>query len=129
MPQDAVAGPGTFVRMYFTAVGHGMSPVMFRYAHINFFPDQELEELTDSLHGLVIVCPSDETFGDVDGNGFINVSDIVFLIQFVFAFGDRPQPIVLIGDADCSGFVNVSDIVHLIGFVFGDGPPPCNPCD
>jgi hypothetical protein len=66
--------------------------------------------------------------GDADNNSLINVSDITYDIQFVFADGPAPVPIEEAGDADCSGNVNVSDIVYLIDFVFGTGSAPvCNP--
>jgi hypothetical protein len=71
------------------------------------------------------ICSSDWIRGDADNNGSVNVSDVVFLIQYVFATGDPPQPELAVGDVDCSGAVNVSDIVYLISYVFADGPPPC----
>jgi hypothetical protein len=63
--------------------------------------------------------------GDVDGNEVVNVSDIVYLISFVFGDGPAPDPMEA-GDVDCNTFVNVSDIVYLISFVFGDGYDPCD---
>jgi hypothetical protein len=65
--------------------------------------------------------------GDVTTDGNVNVSDVVFLIAFVFGDGSAPEPIS-IGDVDCNGSVNVSDVVYLINFVFGDGPEPCAAC-
>jgi hypothetical protein len=66
--------------------------------------------------------------GDADANGNVNVSDIVYLIDYVFADGPEPIPHMLAGDVDCNETVNVSDVVYLIAFVFGDGPPPCDGC-
>jgi hypothetical protein len=65
--------------------------------------------------------------GDIDANSTINVSDIVQLINFVFAGGTPPDPVET-GDLDCNGSVNVSDVVSLIAFIFGDGEPPCASC-
>jgi hypothetical protein len=67
------------------------------------------------------------TCGDVDVNGTVNVSDVVYLISFVFGTGGPPRPLAA-GDVDCNGSVNVSDVVYLIEFVFGDGPEPCAAC-
>jgi hypothetical protein len=64
--------------------------------------------------------------GDVDANGSVNVSDVVFLINFVFGTGPAPSP-MSVGDVDCNGSVNVSDVVYLINFVFGSGFDPCDP--
>jgi hypothetical protein len=63
--------------------------------------------------------------GDADGNDVVNVSDIVWMINFVFGEGPAPDP-EQAGDVDCNGSVNVSDIVYLINFVFGEGFPPCD---
>jgi hypothetical protein len=63
--------------------------------------------------------------GDADGNEVLNVSDIVYLIQFVFGTGNPPTPFALCsGDADVNCVVNVSDIVYMIQFVFGTGSAP-----
>jgi hypothetical protein len=125
-PGTYVSGPGTLVHIGFTAVGHGISPVMFRWAKLDGL-DQQIP-LSDSLHGLVIVCPTDETFGDCDNNGVVNIADVVFLIAYIFGGGPHPIPITLLGDVDCNGFVNISDAVYLIAWIFGGGPAPCNPC-
>jgi hypothetical protein len=70
-----------------------------------------------------VVEPSTYIVGDADGDGVINVSDIVYLINFVFAEGPAPEPEAA-GDVDCNGTVNVSDVVVLIQYVFGEGPTP-----
>jgi hypothetical protein len=62
--------------------------------------------------------------GDADGDGNINVSDVVFLIDFVFDDGTAPFPLER-GDVNCDDKCNVTDIVYLIAFIFGDGLPPC----
>jgi hypothetical protein len=74
----------------------------------------------------LLCCDCDWDPGDCDYNGNINVSDVVWLIQYVFAEGNPPVPVPEAGDATCDGTINVSDIVALIQFVFADGePPPC----
>jgi hypothetical protein len=65
--------------------------------------------------------------GDADANGFVNISDAVYLINYIFAGGPAPCPEVA-GDADCNGFVNISDAVYLINYIFGGGPEPCAAC-
>ncbi len=76
---------------------------------------------------------SSETFrfktsvpGDADGNGTVNISDVVFLINYIFAGGAAPNPL-LVGDANCSGGINISDAVYLIQYIFAGGPAPCEP--
>jgi len=68
------------------------------------------------------VC-ADCNCGDADGSGGIDISDAVFLIQYIFAGGPAPNPICL-GDADGSGSVDISDAVYLIQYIFAGGPAP-----
>ncbi len=63
--------------------------------------------------------------GDANGDGDINVSDAVWIINYVFAGGAPPEPLD-IGDTNCDGDVNVSDAVWIINFVFAGGNPPCD---
>ncbi len=61
--------------------------------------------------------------GDVDGSGDINVSDVVFLISYIFTGGLPPSPLSR-GDVDCSQGVNISDAVFLISYIFSGGSAP-----
>jgi hypothetical protein len=63
---------------------------------------------------------------DVNGDNSVNVSDAVYLINYVFTGGPEPLPVLMNGDANCDDRVNVSDAVYLINYVFTGGPPPCN---
>jgi hypothetical protein len=62
--------------------------------------------------------------GDANGDGVTNVSDVVYLINYLFINGPAPDP-VLAGDVNCDGVVNVTDVVYLINYLFISGPPPC----
>ncbi len=61
--------------------------------------------------------------GDANGSGSINISDAVFIINYIFAGGAAPNPLCL-GDANGTGSVNISDAVYIINFIFGGGPTP-----
>jgi hypothetical protein len=61
--------------------------------------------------------------GDANGDGTINVSDVVYLINYLFIGGPAPVPLAA-GDVNCDGIVNVSDVVYLINYLFIGGPPP-----
>lgn len=62
--------------------------------------------------------------GDCNGDGVINSSDIVFLINYLFV-PDSPAPDPLeAGDANCDGKIDNADVVHLINHLFAEGPPP-----
>ena len=61
--------------------------------------------------------------GDANGDGIIELGDIVYLINFVYKGGDPPCPMEA-GDANCDGIVELGDIVYLINYVYKSGPAP-----
>jgi hypothetical protein len=65
--------------------------------------------------------------GDVNDDGVINVTDVVYLINYLFLVPPGPAPIPSeAGDVNCDGVINVTDVVYLINFLFlvPPGPPP-----
>lgn len=65
------------------------------------------------------------TTGDADSNGKIDVSDVVYLINYCYKGGPAPNPL-LKGDVTADGAVNANDIIHLINYLFRNGMPPCH---
>ncbi|MEW5994833.1 MAG: C1 family peptidase [Candidatus Zixiibacteriota bacterium] len=65
------------------------------------------------------------THGDVDGTTGITVSDLTYLVDYLFGGGPAPLPEVEAGDVDCNGGVNVADITYLVNYFFSGGLPPC----
>jgi hypothetical protein len=63
--------------------------------------------------------------GDANGDCNVSLSDIVYLISYLFKGGSVPLPIQGAGDANCDGNVSLSDIVYLINYLFKGGAPPC----
>lgn len=76
---------------------------------------------------LIKICVPLYTCGDADGSATVTISDAVLLINYIFAGGPAPNPL-LSGDADCSGSVTISDAVHLINYIFAGGAAPCASC-
>ena len=64
--------------------------------------------------------------GDADASGIVNITDAIYLIQYIFNSGPPPDPMAR-ADSDCSGVVDMSDVVYLVQFIFADGPFPCDP--
>jgi outer membrane protein assembly factor BamB len=64
--------------------------------------------------------------GDANGDGVINVTDVVYLINYKYLVppGPPPEPWAA-GDVNCDGTINVTDVVYLINYLFVFGPPPC----
>jgi hypothetical protein len=65
--------------------------------------------------------------GDANYDGGINVSDAVYIVNYVFIGGDEPTDYQS-ADSNCDGTVNVSDAVQIINFIFVAGPEPCADC-
>ncbi|HNX48811.1 MAG TPA: dockerin type I domain-containing protein, partial [Thermoanaerobaculaceae bacterium] len=59
--------------------------------------------------------------GDVNGDGNVDVSDVFFLINYLFAGGPNP-----VGQADVNGdnSIDVQDVFQLINHLFAGGPAP-----
>ena len=82
---------------------------------------------TDIITEIVVSCQG--VCGNANNQGGVNVADAVWIINFVFAGGDPPQPVLACGNANGQGGVNVADAVWIINFVFAGGDPPgdCDP--
>jgi len=63
--------------------------------------------------------------GDPNSDGKKTVSDVIYLINYLFKGGPAPDPVSL-GDANCDDKVTVSDVIYLINYLFKGGDPPCS---
>lgn len=64
--------------------------------------------------------------GDANGDGFLNVTDLIYLVEYFFRSGLPPTP-AQNGDVNCDGKCAVGDLIYLINYLFKFGPPPCRP--
>jgi outer membrane protein assembly factor BamB len=61
--------------------------------------------------------------GDANGDGDITISDIVYIINYLFLEGSSPNPLEA-GDSNHDGSVEIGDVIYLINYLFRSGPPP-----
>ena len=61
--------------------------------------------------------------GDVNGDGVIDVGDVVYLINYLYKGGPVPSPSKA-GDTNCDGIVDIGDVVYLINYLYKAGPAP-----
>lgn len=62
--------------------------------------------------------------GDCNGDEEIGLSDVVYLINYLFNDGPGPDPIES-GNLNCDDVVGLADVVYLINYLFKNGSPPC----
>jgi len=64
--------------------------------------------------------------GDGNGDGQLDISDITYLVDYLFLGGPEPANIAA---ADCNGDgqIDISDLTCFIRYMFDGGPPPACP--
>ena len=68
--------------------------------------------------------------GDIDGSGseMVDISDLVYLVDYMFVGGPEPDPLWVADIDDCMGVIDISDLVYMVDFMFLGGPAPCELC-
>jgi hypothetical protein len=61
--------------------------------------------------------------GDANGDGVVDVRDVFYLANALFA-GGAPPASTCLGDANDDGLVDVRDIFYLVNYLFAHGPAP-----
>jgi outer membrane protein assembly factor BamB len=80
----------------------------------------------DVRHSACIETHIDYICGDTNRDDLVNVSDAVYIVNYIFVVGSpAPYPIES-GDVNCDGIVNVSDAVWIINYVFVGGNESCD---
>ncbi len=80
-----------------------------------------IDDFRISVYGCGAVC------GDVDGDGEVSLTDIVYFINYLLLAGDPPQcpePYTSCADANGDDGVELSDAVWLINYVLKSGLDP-----
>jgi hypothetical protein len=62
--------------------------------------------------------------GELNGDGVIDVFDVIASIDIVFSGAPMPDPPELV-DVNCDGVPDVFDVIYLIDYAFSGGPAPC----
>jgi len=65
--------------------------------------------------------------GDCNGDGVVDVGDVVWEINYLFKGGPPQQPYAA-GDVNCDGIEDIGDVVYKINYLFKAGPEPCLNC-
>jgi Dockerin type I domain len=153
MSFDDYGTGGRMIRVLSSAMPHG-SPIppsedTYLLFTLTAFPGDGITEMDCNYNGVINVELSQTQFSDPIGNSldfdsdngkyvlrcidcgdanddrFVNVSDAVYIINYVFVGGPAPYNYEA-GDTNCDDLVNVSDAVSIINFVFTGGNEPCD---
>jgi hypothetical protein len=60
---------------------------------------------------------------DFDPGDNIDISDLVFLVDYMFNGGSVP-PCIDEADVDATGEIDISDLVYVVDYMFNSGPAP-----
>jgi hypothetical protein len=114
-------GDGTFATQSAYPAGHDLhTPQSVFAADLDGDGDLDLATAngTDDVSVLL-----NATRGDANGDGIINVGDIVYLVSYLYKNGPAPSPVDA-GDCNCDEIVNVGDVVFLVSYLYKGGPEP-----
>jgi hypothetical protein len=67
--------------------------------------------------------------GDANGDGNVDIGDVVYLVSYLYKNGSPPQcdPIADCGDANLDDVINIGDVLYLVNYLYRGGPPPGSP--
>jgi hypothetical protein len=74
---------------------------------------------------ITVSPPANLLIGDPNGDALVTVSDVIYIINYLFKSGPPPTNCPKSGDVNCDTKITVSDVVYLIGYLFKGGLPPC----
>ncbi|MCK4403722.1 MAG: S8 family serine peptidase [candidate division Zixibacteria bacterium] len=77
----------------------------------------------DESDSLFAITESPFVRGDANGDGVIELGDVVYLINYLYREGPAPDPLWT-GDCNCDEIVELGDVVYLINYLFRGGPAP-----
>lgn len=63
--------------------------------------------------------------GDLNDDGAVNISDMTYLVAFLFS-GGSPPVCEEEGDVNGDAAINISDMTYLVAFLFSGGAPPAD---
>jgi len=65
---------------------------------------------------------------DITGDGIIDVSDLMYLINYLYKGGPQPRPLEN-ANVNCDATIDMTDVLFLANYIYKSGPPPCNLAD
>ena len=81
--------------------------------------------LLSVLPGLLCLGATADDFirGDSNGDGEINISDVIFTLSYLYRGGSVP-PCIAATDSNGNGRLNVIDVMFILSYLYRGGPAP-----
>ncbi|OGC78076.1 MAG: hypothetical protein A2Z27_03920 [candidate division Zixibacteria bacterium RBG_16_50_21] len=76
---------------------------------------------------LPFITPPGGLDGDINGDGDVNLEDVIYLVNYVFHDGPPGNP-EAVGDINGDCFITVADIIYLSNYILKGGNPPVPWC-
>jgi hypothetical protein len=89
-----------------------------------YITDSSVYEMFGARNLEIVLDPAPFVYGDVDHSGSVDISDVVYLISFIFSGGSAPAPWAAALHINGDASVDISDVVYLIAYIFAGGSPP-----
>lgn len=125
-PKKTISGYAEIATIKLLAKQSGMSNIYYQFYRGSDTLLNNIISYTDDA--FVYVCPVAWVPGNIDGEGEVDIGDLVYFVDYSFRSGPEPVPNVLVGDMDCNLEVDIVDLVYMVDYQFRGGPPPCDPC-
>lgn len=84
---------------------------------------EDISDWSPHFRFYLLLDPEGIVPGDVNGDRQINVSDLIYLVNYFMRTVPPPTPYEA-GDVKCDGEVSLSDLIYLINYIFRGGQHP-----
>jgi hypothetical protein len=122
---DDPGSEGTTCAIYYDSPSGGKRVVLA--FPLYFLTDESAIALVNYAKNLFNESAVTEVEGDVDNNGRVDISDLVYIVDYMFLAG--PPPVSMnAADVDASCRIDVADLVYLAEYMFLAGPAPLAGC-
>jgi Peptidase family M1 domain/Peptidase M1 N-terminal domain/Dockerin type I domain len=82
---------------------------------------------TSTYHFTINVDPPPPLCGDANGDQEVNITDVVYALNYIYMSGPAPDPLET-GDVNCDGKINLVDAIYIVNYIFRGGAEPCAGC-